>query len=65
MINHKGCLPVRRKIENTKELGTTPNTARAEICPQCEGRTWEYDYVLQHEVICKRCNGVGKLSPVA
>ena len=38
---------------------------KGEVCPECEGRTWQYDFVLGHEVICKRCNGVGKLSPVA
>lgn len=35
-----------------------------QICPECNGRTWQYDYCQGHEIICKRCKGVGKIQPI-
>ena len=30
-------------------------------CPDCEGQTVRFDYIMGHDVICGRCNGVGKI----
>ncbi len=51
---------LRAKVEMQN---TSDNSARAEICPSCDGvgTYWQYGEVIK----CSRCNGTGKLSPIA
>ena len=37
---------------------------QGEICPDCDNGKKYYAYGTREGVVCKRCNGTGKLSPV-
>ena len=59
---HKFAKPARKKL--MESAPTINNTARAEICPECDG----YGTQLQEgtdPTKCGHCGGSGKLSPVA
>ena len=51
-------------LESKVENFTSTNNARDEICPTCggHGHVWS---AFNEILYCRKCNGTGKLSPVA
>lgn len=59
-----GSLVIRRKIEDTKELGTTPNMPSMPVCPNARLKWSVYDCTIKDSFALDLmdCNGEGTYS---